>query len=63
MALASKLQSDERPAGPRKLGRSFTIRTEMNRISFRQGMLLGFLLVVLLLGGGHPELAGGRARG
>ena len=51
MALASKLQSDERPAGPRKLGRSFTIRTEMNRISFRQGMLLGFLLVVLLLGG------------
>lgn len=29
----------------------FQISTQMNRISFRQGMLLGFALIVLLLGG------------
>ena len=34
-----------------KLHGSFQISTQMNRISFRQGMLLGFTLIVLLLGG------------
>lgn len=36
---------------PITLDEGFKITTEMNRISFRQGMLLGFMLVVLLLGG------------